>query len=39
MIEADSKAIWNLPFFVPLPMISSRNHKYRELELEFEEWE
>ena len=19
MIEADSKAIWNLPFFVPLP--------------------
>lgn len=22
MIEADSKAIWNLPFFVSIPMIS-----------------
>ena len=39
MIEADSKAIWNLLFFVPIPLISSRNHKYRELEQEFEEWE
>ena len=39
MIEADSKAILEPAFFVPIPLISSRNHNYRELELEFEEWE
>ena len=37
MIEGRFQVYLESAFFVPIPMISSRNRKYRELELEFEE--